>query len=59
MGDEDVYPVRGQTVLVKGEAQAVRTRLGGKEGGTGVAYVIPRAGSGTTVLGGTREMGVW
>lgn len=57
--DRAVYPVRGQTVLVRGEAKAVRTRLGGREGGGGLAYVIPRPGSGTTVLGGTKGEGVW
>ena len=52
-----MYPVRGQTVLVTGEARGVRTRVGsGKEE---IAYVIPRKGSGMTVLGGTKEVGVW
>lgn len=57
MRDEAVFPVRGQTVLVKGEAQGVSTSVGGAGGGT--AYVIPRGGSGTTILGGTREVGKW
>ncbi|PNS15268.1 D-amino-acid oxidase [Sphaceloma murrayae] len=52
--DETCYPVKGQTVLVKGEADAIRTRIG--EGY--ISYVIPRPGSGTTVLGGTKEVGV-
>ncbi|MCJ1298753.1 hypothetical protein MMC08_001543 [Hypocenomyce scalaris] len=57
VGDDDMYPVRGQTVLVTGEARGVRTRVGsGKEE---IAYVIPRKGSGMTVLGGTKEVGVW
>ena len=50
--DEGVFPVKGQTVLVKGEAREARTR-------DGIRYVIPRTGSGTTVLGTTREVGVW
>lgn len=57
VGDENVYLVRGQTVLVKGEARGVSTRVG--RGPGEMAYVIPRGGSGTTVLGGTREVGSW
>ncbi|KAI7154560.1 hypothetical protein KC349_g7579 [Hortaea werneckii] len=54
-GDEAMYPIRGQTVLVKGEAQRIRTQLG--EGYN--AYCIPRPGSGTTILGGTKEANNW
>jgi hypothetical protein len=54
-GDEAVYPIRGQTVLVKGEASSTITRVG--DGYR--AYCIPRPGSGTTILGGTKEEGVW
>ncbi|KAF4548743.1 FAD dependent oxidoreductase-like protein 6 [Elsinoe fawcettii] len=53
-GDGDCVPVKGQTVLVRGEADAIRTRFG--EGS--ISYVIPRPGSGTTILGGTKEVGV-
>lgn len=53
--DEALYPIRGQTVLVKGEAQYERTRVGGGFN----SYCIPRPGSGTTILGGTRDDGVW
>lgn len=54
-GDKAMYPIRGQTVLVKGEATATRTRNGDDY----VAYCIPRPGSGMTILGGTKEKGVW
>ncbi|KYG48090.1 hypothetical protein M433DRAFT_451990 [Acidomyces richmondensis BFW] len=54
-GDEALYPIRGQTVLVKGEAVAIRTRIGDGY----VAYCIPRPGSGTTILGGVKEVGNW
>ncbi|KAK5128021.1 hypothetical protein LTR85_005138 [Meristemomyces frigidus] len=54
-GDEAMYPIRGQTVLVKGEADAIRTRIG--DGYT--AYCIPRPGAGMTILGGTKEIGNW
>lgn len=50
--DDAVFPVRGQTVLVKGEAKYAKTMNENK-------YVIPRPGSGTTILGGTREVGNW
>jgi hypothetical protein len=50
-----MYPIRGQTVLVKGEAASTRTR----EGDGYTAYCIPRPGSGTTILGGTKEKGNW
>ncbi|CAK4032415.1 D-amino-acid oxidase [Lecanosticta acicola] len=60
-GDEGMVPIRGQTVLVKGEASATRTRYhGGGEISRGMSsYVIPRPGSGTTILGGTKERGEW
>ncbi|KAI9824498.1 MAG: hypothetical protein M1819_000853 [Sarea resinae] len=57
VGDESVYPTRGQTVLVRGEAPAMRSRIFGDE--EGISYVIPRPGSGTTVLGGVKEAGRW
>ena len=50
--DEAMFPVRGQTVLVKGEARSAKTMNKN-------SYVIPRPGSGTTILGGTREVGNW
>lgn len=50
--DDAMFPVRGQTVLVKGEAKYAKTMNENK-------YVIPRPGSGTTILGGTREVGNW
>ena len=53
--DTAMHPIRGQTVLVKGEAHATRTRIG--EGYT--AYCIPRPGSGQTILGGTKDVDNW
>ncbi|KAK0511431.1 hypothetical protein JMJ35_006004 [Cladonia borealis] len=44
-GDESMYPIKGQTVLVKGEAKGARTWVDAD------LYVIPRPGSGTTILG--------
>ncbi|KAK4898394.1 hypothetical protein LTR27_003990 [Elasticomyces elasticus] len=53
--DQAMYPIRGQTVLVKGEAETIFTRSGSDYG----AYCIPRPGAGSTILGGTKEKGVW
>jgi D-amino-acid oxidase len=53
--DTNMFPIRGQTVLVKGEAHSTITRVGADYR----AYCIPRPGSGTTILGGTKEEGVW
>lgn len=50
--DDRMYPVKGQTVLVRGEAKGATTTDQNR-------YVIPRPGSGTTILGGTREVGIW
>ena len=53
--DKMMYPIRGQTVLVNGEADAIRARVGDGY----IAYCIPRPGSGTSILGGTNEVGAW
>ncbi|KAM3416138.1 hypothetical protein BST61_g7746 [Cercospora zeina] len=59
-GDEALFPIRGQTVLVKGEAKATRTRYHSGPNGKGdTSYCIPRPGTGTTILGGTKEVGNW
>lgn len=56
--DDAMYPIRGRTVLVKGEAQATRTRYhAGTIGKGDTSYCIPRPGTGTTILGGTKEVG--
>lgn len=58
--DTTMFPVRGQTVLVKGEAVATRTRYhSGTITAGELSYCIPRPGTGTTILGGTKEKGVW
>lgn len=50
-----MYPTRGQTILVRGEASKASTF----EGIGRIYYVIPRKGSGTSVLGGTMQPGNW
>lgn len=51
-----LYPIRGQTILVKGEANRARTYTD-FGAGEDIAYVIPRAGSGTTIIGGCKQAG--
>ncbi|PQE05481.1 D-amino acid oxidase protein [Rutstroemia sp. NJR-2017a BBW] len=53
-----LYPVRGQTVLVKGEADKCYTFVGVPGREEELCYVIPRPGSGTTVLGGCKQVGM-
>lgn len=52
--DTFVYPAGGQTLTVRGEAAGCSTR----QGAGYIAYCIPRPGSGTTILGGTKKIGV-
>lgn len=53
--DPAVHPIRGQTVLVRGVPAQLRTIIRGQ----GVSYVIPRAASNSTILGGTKQVGNW
>jgi hypothetical protein len=53
--DDKMFPTRGQTVYVEGEAKNVSARIGD----WGLAYVIPRRGSGYPLLGGSQEAGNW
>ncbi|KAJ3055734.1 hypothetical protein HK097_009475, partial [Rhizophlyctis rosea] len=56
--DKDVYPTRGQTVLVKAAVERTVVDFGGRFGGDEVTYVIPR-GDGTVILGGTYQPNDW
>ena len=57
---EKLYPIRGQTILVKGEAKMGRTYIGiPNKDDQEVLYVISRSGSGTTILGGCKQVGRW
>jgi D-amino-acid oxidase len=60
--DSGIYPVRGQTVTVKGEANQITTieAYSNPDGsGTPIMYVLPRPHSNTTILGGTKDVGDW
>lgn len=56
-----LHPIRGQTVLVRGELAEIRTlqSYNEKTGETEITYAIPRPGSGTTVLGGCNVKDEW
>lgn len=53
--DPDVYPIRGQTVVVEGEAANITTMFHPDAN----ASVAPRLGSGTSILGSTYQEGSW
>lgn len=53
--DPNVYPIRGQTVTVKGEAKQITTMFYPDEN----ASITPRVGSGISVLGSTYDEGNW
>ena len=55
--DEKVSPVRGQTVLVKGVANRLSIRVGERD--DDVVAIMPRPREGTTIVGVTKEKGVW
>lgn len=60
LGDEALYPIRGQTVLVKGVAKRLTTWTG-SEPGVDVyndVVIMPRPVDGHTVIGVSREKGV-
>lgn len=61
--DLNIYPVRGQTVIVRGEAHGITTidapSPNPSLSSTPIMYIMPRAHSNTTVLGGTKQIGDW
>lgn len=58
---QKLFPQRGQTVLVQGECTEGRTLIGVDEDPTNteISYIIPRPGSGTTIIGGCRQPHNW
>jgi hypothetical protein len=61
--DPNIYPVRGQTVTVAGEANGITTIDALPENptktSTPIMYILPRPHSNTTILGGTKQIGDW
>jgi len=55
--DEELYPVRGQYVVLRPNAETPETYVGDDEHPDGMAYVIPRGGE--LMVGGTEEPGEW
>ena len=56
--DKDVYPTRGQLLVVTNECTSMYARSMSKaELGKSWTYVIPRAFGGGTILGGCRQDG--
>jgi D-amino-acid oxidase len=56
--DKDVYPTRGQTILVRNECSKMYFRSAQRLGEE-PTYVIPRAFGGGTILGGCRQANNW
>ena len=66
--DDAMYPIRGQTVTVTGEAKHITTLVLNDTSSDrkfleplepNITYVLPRLYSGTTILGGTNQEGNW
>jgi len=57
--DLDVVPIRGQTVLVRNEADSMYVTSGTDDGEDELCYIMQRAGGGGTILGGTYMKGDW
>lgn len=56
--DKNVYPTRGQTILVRNECSKMYFRSGTRLAEE-CTYVIPRPFGGGTILGGCRQKGNW
>lgn len=56
--DKNVYPTRGQTILVRNSCSKMYFRSS-KRLGEEPTYIIPRAFGGGTILGGCRQPDNW
>jgi D-amino-acid oxidase len=56
--DKDVYPTRGQTILVRNKCSKMYFRSAERLGEE-PTYIIPRPFGGGTILGGCRQHGNW
>lgn len=57
--DTNVYPARGQIVLVRNEPGAMYTVSGTDDGPEEATYIMQRAAGGGTILGGCLQAGNW
>ncbi|KAL8823667.1 MAG: hypothetical protein Q9191_005652 [Dirinaria sp. TL-2023a] len=57
--DQGMMPARGQTVLVRNEADVMCSNSGTDDGDDEVCYTMQRAAGGGTLLGGSYQKGNW
>ncbi|KAL8939284.1 MAG: hypothetical protein Q9211_002809 [Gyalolechia sp. 1 TL-2023] len=57
--DQNMMPIRGQTVLVRNEANVMCSSSGTDDGEEEVCYLMQRAVGGGTLLGGSYQRGNW
>jgi D-amino-acid oxidase len=57
--DANVYPGRGQIVLVRNEPGVMVTVSGTDDGSEEATYIMQRAAGGGTILGGCLQLGSW
>jgi D-amino-acid oxidase len=61
--DANMFPIRGQTITVAGHAEKITTINfapdAEKPADDVITYILPRPGSTTTVIGGTKQKGNW
>lgn len=57
--DKDVYPARGQTVIVRNEVEPMIALSGTEDGDDELCYTMTRAAGGGTIIGGTYQKGNW
>jgi D-amino-acid oxidase len=57
--DSNVYPGRGQIVLVRNDPGVMLTVSGTDDGGDEATYIMQRAVGGGTILGGCLQHGSW
>lgn len=57
--DSTMYPIRGQTVVVRNVAPYMAVESGTDDGDDQATYLMTRAVGGGTILGGTLQVGSW
>jgi D-amino-acid oxidase len=57
--DNAMYPIRGQTVVVRNAAPYMAVESGTDDGDDQATYLMTRAVGGGTILGGTLQIGNW
>lgn len=57
--DQDVYPARGQTVIVRNEVEPMIALSGTADGEDELCYTMTRAAGGGTIIGGSYQKGNW